>query len=111
MRLNIRTNSGGVRHTLILKGELDGASVPVFENALADICATGPREIVVDMGAVEFVDSAGFNALLRARALCEQHNCAFSLTPSQRPVQRTFEGMRLFDRLPFRRARPEAHRH
>jgi anti-anti-sigma factor len=111
MRLNIRTNSGAVRHTLVLKGELDGASAAVFENALADICAIRPREIVVDMGGVEFVDSAGFNAILRARALCEQHNCAFSLTPSQRPVQRSFEGMRLLHRLPFRRVRPEAHRH
>ncbi|HEY4452327.1 MAG TPA: STAS domain-containing protein [Solirubrobacteraceae bacterium] len=111
MGLNIRTSAGGVRHTLVLKGELDVASAPVLESALMDICAIPPSELVVDMGGVEFVDSAGFNAILRARALCEENNCAFSLTPSQRPVQRSFEGMRLLNRLRSRRVRPHAHPH
>jgi anti-sigma B factor antagonist len=108
-RLTVRASSGGASRTIVLEGQLDGTSAPTFEGALTDMCGEGAAEIVVDMGGVEFVDSSGFNAILRAKALCERHNCALSLTPSQRPVQRVFQGTRLLHRLPFRKAGPEAH--
>jgi anti-anti-sigma factor len=108
-RLTVRTRSRGGRHAIVLEGELDGASAATFESALTEICSSGAEEIAVDMGRVEFVDSSGFNALLRAKAFCESHGCEFSLTPAQRPGQRSFEPARLLGRLPFRKA-PEAHR-
>jgi anti-sigma B factor antagonist len=106
-RLTIQTKSRGGSYAVVLEGELDISSAQMFESTLADICASAPGEITVDMGRVEFVDSSGFNAILRAKVLCEKHNCEFSLTPAQRPVQRAFETTRLLDKLPFRRA-PEA---
>jgi anti-sigma B factor antagonist len=102
-RLTIQTSERAGTHTLVLKGELDISSAPMLEGALADICAGAPDGVVIDMGAVEFVDSSGFNAILRGKVLCEEWRCGFSLTPAQRPVHRIAEATRLIDRLPFRK--------
>jgi anti-anti-sigma factor len=107
-RLTVRTSSRGGRHAIVLEGELDVASAATFESTLTEICSTGAEQIAVDMGRVEFVDSSGFNAILRAKALCESHDCEFSLTPAKRPGERSFEPARLLGRLPFRKA-PQAH--
>lgn len=103
-RLSIRAQEQDGRHTLALDGELDIASAPMLEAALGEVCAQRPKEVVLEMAGVEFVDSSGLNAILRGKALCEAHECDFSLAPAQRPVQRVFEVTRLLDRLAPRRS-------
>jgi anti-sigma B factor antagonist len=49
-----------------LGGELDLAGVPALERVLADAEATGPVAIVVDLTALEFLDSSGLRCLVRA---------------------------------------------
>ena len=61
--------------------------------------------MVLDLSQLEFIDSAGLNAILMVRALCQEDRCDFCLTPGERPVQRVFEVTRLIDRLPFRKSR------
>jgi anti-sigma B factor antagonist len=90
-RLRMLTKVDGERHTIVLSGELDIASAQVLEDALAEACAAGAKELVLDMAAVEFMDSTGLRAILRGKSLCEEHHCAYSLTPAQRPVERTLE--------------------
>jgi anti-sigma B factor antagonist len=106
-RLRIGSRERERSHTLLLEGELDIASAPMLEATIEDICAQRPSELVLDMTGVEFVDSSGMNAILRGKALCEQHGCDFCLSPAQRPVARVFEVTRLIDRLPLRKARAE----
>ena len=103
-RLSIDTRVLGDRHTLILNGELDIGSAPVLEAALAEACAAGSKEVVLDMGCVEFIDSSGLNAILRGRAECERRECAYWLTPAQRPAQGVFKRVGVIDRLRFRKA-------
>ena len=105
-RLGMRTSVRGSRHTIALHGELDVASAPMLEAALADICAAGATEVVLDMAGVEFIDSSGLSAIIRGKSLCEQQNCVYSLTPAQRPAQGVFETAGVIDRLPFRDAAP-----
>jgi anti-anti-sigma factor len=94
------------RYELSLRGELDLASAPELMDAVARLCAEGASEAVLDVGGVEFVDSSGLRALLNVEALCEEHQCAFSLAPGrdqiQRQVRRLLEITGLLDRLPFR---------
>jgi anti-sigma B factor antagonist len=54
------------RTVVVVRGELDLATVPQFRSA-----STGPAQVVVDLTAVDFVDSVGVGALLglRRRAL------------------------------------------
>jgi anti-sigma B factor antagonist len=100
LKISARTRDG--IHTLTLSGELDVASAPMLDEALDEACATEPTEIVIDLGRVEFMDSTGLSSLLRGRTLCEQHRCAYSLTPAQRPVERVFETTGLRRALRFR---------
>jgi anti-sigma B factor antagonist len=103
LRVTAREHEGS--HTLALQGELDIASAPMLEGTVEDICAQAPKELILDMTAVEFVDSSGLNAILRGKALCEERGCEFCLSPAQRPVERVFEVTRLIDRLPLRKAK------
>ena len=89
--LRIRAKVEGERHTLALAGELDVASAQVLDEALAEACAAGARELVLDLGGVEFMDSMGLKTILNGKTLCEAHRCAYSLTPAQRPVEQVFE--------------------
>jgi anti-sigma B factor antagonist len=107
--LSIQSSREGDRHTLTLTGRLDIASTPVLEAKASQLVSEGARELVLDLGQLEFIDSSGLTSILRVRSLCEEHMCDFALTPGERPVQRIFEVTRLIDRLPFRRARHAKH--
>jgi anti-anti-sigma factor len=50
-------------------GEVDLATGPVFERALDAAIRASTGVFVIDVEAVDFMDSAGINVLLRARAL------------------------------------------
>ena len=107
--LSIHSSREGDRHTLTLTGELDMASTPVLEAKASQLVSQGARELVLDLGQLEFIDSSGLTSILRVRSLCEEHMCDFALTPGERPVQRLFEVTRLIDKLPFRRSRHGKH--
>ena len=101
-RLSVQTSVLGKRHMFVLNGELDIGSAPVLEASLDEACAAGATEVVLDMGGVEFIDSSGLSAIVRGKMLCEEHDCAYSLTPAQRPVQGVFEVTGVANRLQFR---------
>lgn len=101
-RLSINSKHQDDKHTLFLTGEIDVASAPVLAAAIDELCAGGAREIVLDLCGVEFVDSSGLGAILQGKSLCERHNCAYSLTPAQRPVERMFDMIGVKGRLHFR---------
>jgi anti-anti-sigma factor len=106
-RLRIQTTVSGNRHVVVLNGELDVASAPVLEATVAEACAGGAGEIVLDMGGVEFIDSSGLSAIVRGKLLCEEQQCDYCLTPAQRPVQGVFEVAGIADRLAVRDPVPE----
>jgi anti-anti-sigma factor len=89
---------------VVLDGALDVASAPLLERTLADLCRGGAKDIVVEMGGVEFIDSSGMNAILRARIVCKEHDCGLSLTPARRAVRRVFEIARVLEKLPFHKS-------
>jgi anti-sigma B factor antagonist len=101
---SLQASPHGDRHVVALQGKLDVASAQGLERTLADLCGAGAREIVVDLGGVEFMDSSGLNAILRSRMLCEEHGCDFSLTPARRAVRSVFEIARVLEKLPFHRS-------
>jgi anti-sigma B factor antagonist len=97
--LRVYTRVEGDRHTIFLTGELDVASAPVFEDALVESCSQGPKELVLDMAGVEFMDSSGLRAILDAKQKCEELECGFCVSPARRPVERTLEASGVRSRL------------
>ena len=51
-----------------LRGEIDLANAPEVRRALLDAVAGAPGRVVVDLAAVEFMDSTALSTLLEARA-------------------------------------------
>jgi anti-sigma B factor antagonist len=101
--LRIHASAQGERHTIVPSGELDVSSAPMLEEAIADACSAGAKELVLEMSGIEFMDSTGLRAILHGKDLCEKHGCQYRLTPAQRPVEQTLTMMGVRSRLPFRR--------
>lgn len=66
----------GFKHcdVVLVKGRVDSASAPQFSQALEAITRTGRFRIVIDMGGLEYMSSAGFRALLAAQRTCKRYN-------------------------------------
>jgi anti-sigma B factor antagonist len=63
----VRTEIADGVARIALEGELDMATVPVLEDHLAAFAQDGVSTVLVDVEALEFIDSTGLRALLQAR--------------------------------------------
>jgi anti-sigma B factor antagonist len=60
------TYQGGVA-VLALSGEIDLASAPAVEHAIAQVLAEDPPSLIIDLLGVQFLGSVGLGALVKAR--------------------------------------------
>jgi anti-anti-sigma factor len=51
---------------LAVSGEIDLATIPAFEAAITDALSQRPQALIVDLSAVDFLASAGLQALVSA---------------------------------------------
>ncbi len=88
-----------------LSGELDLASSQVLVDTVTRLCEEGAKGVILDIGALDFVDSTGLRAILTARDVCARSGCALRIEPGPdaiRPqVRRLLEVTGLRQRLPF----------
>jgi anti-sigma B factor antagonist len=89
------------RHTLVIGGELETGSVAELELWVRSVCADRPKELLLDITRLSFLDSAGLGAILRSQNVCGEHGVDFALTPGNEAVQRVFEITGMIDELPF----------
>jgi anti-anti-sigma factor len=75
---------------LALDGELDLATSPDLELALLKAGADCGR-VVLDLSALEFMDSTGLHVLLKAQGKFDEHGWRLSLLPLPPQVRRLFE--------------------
>ena len=95
--------SGGSDALIEVAGELDLASVPVFEGAVRELALSSRRRAVLDLGRLAFIDVAGLHAVLDLHAQCLDVSTDLTITPGPRAVQRVFELTGIDGLLPFRR--------
>jgi anti-anti-sigma factor len=76
---------------LMVRGEIDVASIPRLTAALDDAIRDSEGAFVVDLCDLEFLDSSGLSALLRARALLGRDDRALAVICPPGPVRRLFE--------------------
>jgi anti-sigma B factor antagonist len=68
-----------------ISGRIDAARAPELEAALDDLRASGNKNLVLDMQAVEFVSSSGLRVMLTARKAAQRAGGdLFIAQPSQR---------------------------
>jgi len=78
-----------------LQGELDSESVELLQNTIAGIIATHKSGIVLDMGGVGFIDSAGLGQLLDVWDYCNENNCQIRLAGLDETTTKILEVTRL----------------
>ena len=76
--------------TVRVQGELDLESAPALERALSQLAAGG--RLLIDLDAVEFMDSSGLAVLLRARQAAQQNGHRLAVRFAGSPtIARLFE--------------------
>jgi anti-anti-sigma factor len=75
---------------LLLSGELDIETVPIFEAEIERVLADAPATVVLDLPRLEFLDSTGIRAILEAHERLRAQGAQLVLTHGRRAVQRTF---------------------
>jgi anti-anti-sigma factor len=89
-------------------GELDIASAPEFESAIADATAEPGAELVLDLRELTFMDSTGLRALAQTNARADEAGFALSIVRGPRQIERVLEISGLADLLPLVDAPPQA---
>ena len=79
------------RKRLAVDGELDLASVPALENAMASATLDDIAELVLDLRGLEFIDSTGLRAILLQDKRSTERGQTFALVRGSEQVQRLLD--------------------
>jgi anti-anti-sigma factor len=97
LELKTEDEDGGVR--LELAGELDISSAPVLEEALGRIEADQPSLLLVDLRALDFMDSTGLRTLVSANQRARTQGRRLAIVRGPEQVDRIFSVTRLDERF------------
>ena len=83
-QLTIVRETDGDSVTLLIRGEIDLASAPDLERELRDAERSMPRRVVLDLAALEFLDSTAIHLLIDAqhRAATNGHELILTHLPA-----------------------------
>ena len=81
----------GARIEVALRGELDAYSAPQLRAGIADLGEVAGRHVVLDLGAVGFVDSAGLAAIVAALRAVRDADGAVSVRGMSPQLHKLFE--------------------
>jgi anti-sigma B factor antagonist len=91
MDLEVETNKQGQADVLTLRGEIDVYTAPRLRQAIIDLVEGGARHIVVDMGAVDFLDSTGLGVLVGGLKRVKIQDGELSIVTSQDKILKIFD--------------------
>jgi anti-anti-sigma factor len=86
--------------TVTLRGDLDVASAPAVSARLA-AHRTALEPVILDLDALEFIDSSGLRVILQAVEDSRRDDWSFRITPGSEPVRRLLSAAGLSGRLPM----------
>lgn len=87
----IGSTRAGSATTIKLTGELDSETCPELLERFYAILDEGVDEVVVDLSAVSFIDSAGMRAIIVIERAAEERNLRLALRPPAGPVTELLE--------------------
>ena len=93
---------------LTVRGDLDLATAPALDEALADAIRESTGAFVVELYGVGFLDSSGLQVLMRARALLGREDRALAVVCPFGRVRRVFELSGVSDLFAFYPSREAA---
>ncbi len=86
---------------LRLTGELDLETTPTLDEQLQEVNRSQPGRLLVDLSGVEFMDSTGLAAIVRAQRSANTNGHKLLLRRAAGQVQRLFDLTGMTERLTF----------
>lgn len=99
--LSIATRRDRDEYVIELGGEFDLSGVARVSEVFASALNSSATGIVLDLRELEFLDSTGVHAILKAERSAGDRNRSFVIVRGSRQVQRIFEISGVADRLAF----------
>jgi anti-sigma B factor antagonist len=84
-------HDGNGRARLVLAGELDVATAPMFAEKLTEACTDKPAELLIDLTELTYAGSSGVREFVRAAELCTSNGTRLRLTGTSGIVRRVLE--------------------
>ena len=91
MKLDLSFRSDGDRAVVQVGGEVDVATCPQLQAALAELVDRGFHQLIVDLEQVSFLDCAGIGVLVDARRRVQEHGGSLRLVRPAPLVRRVLE--------------------
>ena len=102
----VDTQLAGRFARLTVRGELDLATVGIFEAAVCAVRSRAIDRIEIDLSDLTFIGSAGVAALLAVNSCARDAGCTLTLVRGPQPVHRIFELTGIDDQFAFRSPSP-----
>jgi anti-anti-sigma factor len=99
--LEIDEHLDGPGACLVLRGELDIATVPRLDEAVERALARSPAELTVDLRQLSFLDSSGLRQFILLADRAEEQGWRLALVRPRPPVLSIFKITRAEENLPF----------
>lgn len=99
--LQVESYAEGDRARLVLTGELDIATVPRLQSALDTALAANPRQLVVDLRPLGFLDSSGLRQFIVLADRAREEDFELLLVRPATAVLAIFQVTRAEENLPF----------
>ncbi len=98
---DLRVDKNGVRTRIAPCGELDLATAPRLEQAIAEATSANVPELVLDLRELTFMDSTGLRALAQANVKAGDAGVTLSIWRGPRQIERVLEISGLGTLLPL----------
>jgi anti-sigma B factor antagonist len=99
--LQIESQQEGERVRLTLVGELDIATVPRLDEAIEAALSSGPRQLIVDLRSLGFLDSSGLRQFIVLADRAAGEGFELVLVRPAQSVLAIFQITRAEENLPF----------
>lgn len=90
MDIAIATRPVGDRVVVEVSGEVDVASAPQLDQRLVELLEAGDTRLVVDLGAVGFLDSSGLGVLIKALKRIREKDGSLDLVVTNDRILKVF---------------------
>ena len=91
MDLEVESSTTPKGSILTLRGEIDVYTAPRLREAIVELVDKGAKDIVVDMEAVEFLDSTGLGVLVGGLKRSKGKDARFAIVATQEKILKIFD--------------------
>jgi anti-anti-sigma factor len=89
MEINIRKEKGVP--LVSVKGRIDAVTAPDFEKDLSDLIESGEKTVLVNLGELEYISSAGLRSILATAKRLKAENGKMVFAGLKGPVEEVFK--------------------